>query len=51
LQVSRQEIPASTSIFVQALATTAEFPRLPLASIETLTPISAAYSRTLWNQK
>jgi hypothetical protein len=50
LHVSRQEMPASTRIFVQALATTAEFPRLPLASMETLTPIPAAYARSLWIQ-
>src|ERR1019366_2836523 len=48
LKVSRQEMPASTRILVQALATTAQFPRLPLASIETHTPMTAAYAPTLW---
>src|SRR3984957_1524630 len=48
LNVSRHEIPASTRIFVQALATTAQFPRLPLASIETQTPMHAAYAPSLW---
>src|SRR5258708_14836563 len=41
LKVSRQEIPASTRIFVQALATTAQLPRLPLDSMVTLTPMFA----------
>src|SRR5580698_5187196 len=41
LKVSRQEMPASTRIRVQALATTAQLPRLPLASMDTLTPIFA----------
>ena len=41
LKVSRQEIPASTRIFVQALATTAQLPRLPEASIDRLTPMLA----------
>src|ERR1035437_816081 len=48
LKVSRQEMPASTRILVQALATTAQFPRLPLASIETHTPMTAAYAPALW---
>jgi len=48
LNVSRHEIPASTRIFVQALATTAQFPRLPEASIVTLTPMIAAYAPSLW---
>src|SRR5579863_2331491 len=42
LKVSRQEIPASTRIFVVALATIAQLPRLPEASMETLTPILAS---------
>jgi hypothetical protein len=37
LKVSRQEIPASTKILVCVLATSAQFPRLPLASIDTVT--------------
>ncbi len=49
LNVSRQERPASTRILVRALATNAQFPRLPLASIETVTPMLAAYAPTLWN--
>src|ERR1700758_2515181 len=48
LKVSRQEMPASTRIFVQALATIAQLPRLPLASIETHTPMLAAYASALW---
>src|ERR1700722_241758 len=48
LNVSRHEIPASTRIFVQALATTAQFPRLPLANIETQTPMHRAYAPSLW---
>ena len=51
LKVSRQEMPASTRIFVQALATTAQFPRLPEASIVTLTPMLAAYALFLWNRE
>ena len=42
LNVSRQEIPASTRILVRELATMAQLPRLPLASIETLTPMLAS---------
>jgi hypothetical protein len=41
-------MPASTRILVQALATIAQFPRLPLASIETHTLMLAAYAHTLW---
>src|SRR5580693_6079420 len=41
LKVSRHEMPASTRIRVRALATTAQLPRLPEASIVTLTPIAA----------
>ncbi len=37
LKVSRHEMPASTRIFVRELATNAQFPLLPLASIETVT--------------
>jgi hypothetical protein len=43
LTVSRQEIPASTRIFARELATMALFPRLPLASTETETPMPAGY--------
>ena len=51
LNVSRQEMPASTSILVRALATNAQFPRLPLASIETVTPLYEAYAPLLWNRE
>jgi len=34
-----QEMPASTRMRVRVLATNAQFPRLPLASIETVTPM------------
>jgi hypothetical protein len=44
LKVSRQEMPASTRMRVLALATKAQFPRLPLASIETFTHMQAAYA-------
>src|SRR5271154_899285 len=50
LKVSRQEIPASTRIRVDELSTIALFPRLPLASTETETPMSAAYSSLLWKR-
>jgi len=33
---------------VRALATNAQFPRLPLASIETVTHMLGAYSSRLW---
>jgi hypothetical protein len=36
---------------VRALATNAQFPRLPLASIETVTPMLAAYATALWNRE
>jgi hypothetical protein len=42
LKVSRQEMPASTRIFVLELETSAQFPRLPEASMETLTPMLAS---------
>src|SRR3954470_1798865 len=42
LKVSRHEIPASTRILVEALATSAQLPRLPEASMETLTPMAAS---------
>jgi len=50
LKVSRQEIPASTRMRVEELSTMAEFPRLPLASTETETPMGEAYSQTLWKR-
>src|SRR5271166_3463532 len=40
LKVSRPEMPASTRIRVHALATIAQLPRLPEASMETVTLIS-----------
>jgi hypothetical protein len=49
LNVSRQEMPASTRILVRVLATNAQFPRLPLASIDTVTPMHEAYASPLWN--
>src|SRR5579864_4481979 len=39
LKVSRQEMPASTRMRALELSTTAVFPRLPLASTETQTPM------------
>src|SRR5437899_5958591 len=39
LKVSRQEMPASTRMRVLELSTIAVFPRLPLASTETETPM------------
>jgi hypothetical protein len=51
LKVSRHEIPASTRIFVRELATNVQFPRLPLASIETVTHMQAAYAPTRWNRE
>src|SRR5262249_12529478 len=39
LKISRQEIPASTRIRALELSTRAAFPRLPLASTETETPM------------
>jgi hypothetical protein len=49
--VSRQEIPASTKIFVRELETMVLFPRLPLASTETETPMCEEYSRGLWKRE
>src|SRR4029077_13700221 len=46
LKVSRQEIPASTRIFVFEVCTTALFPRLPLASTDTDTPIYSQNTRS-----
>src|SRR5438067_13937820 len=42
LKVSRHEMPASTRILVVALCTMAQFPRLPLASTETVTPMGGS---------
>ena len=50
LKVSRQEIPASTRMRVDELCTIALFPRLPLASTETDTPMAAAYAPPLWKR-
>src|SRR5437764_4340399 len=44
LKVSRQEIPASTRIRALELSTIAQFPPLPLASIETQTPMSLEHT-------
>ena len=44
LKVSRQEIPASTRIRALELSTIAQFPRLPLASIETQTTMSLEHT-------
>ena len=49
--VSRQEIPASTRILVREVETIVLFPRLPLASTETVTPILEEYSRPLWKRE
>jgi hypothetical protein len=49
--VSRQEIPASTRIFVRALEIIVLFPRLPLASTDTETPMCAGYSLLLWKRE
>src|ERR1700693_6567775 len=45
LKVSRQEIPASTRIFVFEVCTTALLSRLPLASTDTDTPICSQDTR------
>src|SRR5215471_14866348 len=47
LKVSRQEIPASTRIFVVDVCTSALFPRLPLASNDTDTLILLQHNRSL----
>ena len=44
LKVSRQEMPASTRMRVEELATSAQLPRLPEASIETLTPMASKHT-------
>src|SRR4051812_12582380 len=46
LKVSRQEIPASTRMVVEALRTIALFPRLPEASTETETPMAFEHTRS-----
>jgi hypothetical protein len=51
LTVSRQEIPASTRIFVRELETIELFPRLPLASTEIETAMVAGYSLRLWKRE
>jgi hypothetical protein len=51
LNVSRQEIPASTRMQAHELSTSAVFPRLPLASTETETLILAAYIHLLWKRE
>ena len=51
LKVSRQEIPASTRIHVVELGTIALFPRLPLASTETETPMAEEYAFPLWKRE
>ncbi len=51
LKVSRQEIPASTRIHVVELCTIELFPRLPLASTETETPMNAGYIQQLWKRE
>src|SRR5579872_1577064 len=50
LNVSRQEIPASTRIRVEELCTIVAFPRLPLASTDNETPMREAYSPPLWKR-
>jgi hypothetical protein len=49
--VSRQEMPASTRIFVRELEIIVLFPRLPLASTETETPMLEGYSLRLWKRE
>jgi len=44
LKVSRQEMPASTKMRVQLLATMAQLPRLPLAKSETDTLIGSQHT-------
>ena len=51
LKVSRPERPASTRIRVVLVATSAQFPRLPLASTDTDTPIAVAYPYRLWKRE
>src|ERR1019366_293922 len=51
LQVSRPDSPASTRIRVALVATSAQFPRLPLASTDTDTPIAVAYPQRLWKRE
>ena len=51
LTVSRQEIPASTRIFVRELETIALFPRLPLASTDNETPMPEGYALRLWKRE
>jgi hypothetical protein len=49
--VSRQEMPASTRIFVPELETIVLFPRLPLASTDTETAMPEGYSLRLWKRE
>src|SRR5271163_1740544 len=51
LKVSRPEKPASTRMRVLLVATRAQFPRLPLASTDTDTPIAVAYPQRLWKRQ
>jgi hypothetical protein len=51
LKVSRPDSPASTSIRVELVATSAQFPRLPLASTDTDTHIAVAYPYRLWKRE
>ena len=51
LKVSRPERPASTRMRVALVATSAQFPRLPLASTDTDTPIAVAYPQRLWKRE
>ncbi len=51
LQVSRPDSPASTRIRVALVATSAQFPRLPLASTDTETPMTVAYPQRLWKRE
>src|SRR5713101_1406928 len=50
LKVSRPDRPASTRMRVALDATSAQFPRLPLASTDTDTPIAVAYPHRLWKR-
>src|ERR1019366_2206230 len=51
LKVSRPERPASTRMRVELVATSEQFPRLPLASTETDTPIAVAYPHRRWKRE
>src|SRR5271163_3951601 len=51
LKVSRPDRPASTRMRVVLVATSAQFPRLPLASTDTDTAMDVAYPEWLWKRE